>query len=55
MYYDVDLDSPDVHYLSTITVRQGKVYAMFIKSPPRLFAAEEARLRGMLASFRTIN
>lgn len=33
---DVDFASPDVHYLSSITVSSGKVFAMFVKSPARV-------------------
>ncbi len=36
VYYDVQIDSPDVQYLATITVNLGKVYAMFVKSPTRV-------------------
>jgi hypothetical protein len=53
-YYDVLIDSPDVQYLSTVTVDQGKVYAMFLKCPTKLFKAEEATLRHVVDTFRTI-
>ena len=33
---DVEFASPDVHYLSSITVNEGKVYAMFVKSPAKV-------------------
>lgn len=33
---DVEFASPDVHYLSSITVNAGKVYAMFVKSPEKV-------------------
>ncbi|KAL4449425.1 hypothetical protein ABPG77_007069 [Micractinium sp. CCAP 211/92] len=54
LYYEVEFASPDVHYLSSITVNSGKVYAMFVKSPERMFEADEASLRAILASFRTV-
>ena len=54
-YYDVQIDSPEVQYLSTITVNNGKVYAMFVKSPTRSFADDEALLRGIITSFHTVN
>jgi hypothetical protein len=33
---DIEFASPDNHYLASITVNAGKVYAMFIKSPERV-------------------
>jgi hypothetical protein len=36
---DVEFASPTTHYLSSITVNSGKVYAMFVKSPERVSAA----------------
>ncbi|PSC75046.1 random slug 5-like [Micractinium conductrix] len=53
LYYDVEFASPDVHYLSSITVNEGKVYAMFVKSPAKMFEADEAALRAIRASYRT--
>ncbi|GMH40395.1 hypothetical protein BSKO_08299 [Bryopsis sp. KO-2023] len=53
-FFDYDIDSPDVHYLSTITVRNGKVFAFFIKSPARQYAANEAAFKAMLDSFVTL-
>ena len=35
---DIEFGSPDVHYLCSITVNAGKVYAMFVKSPQRVRA-----------------
>lgn len=40
----MDFASPDVHYLSSITVSSGKVFAMFVKSPARVSAREQAVL-----------
>jgi hypothetical protein len=53
-YFDVELDSPDVRYLASITVNAGKVYALFVKSPTRLFAANEAALRHIVETFSTV-
>ncbi len=53
-YFDVELDSPDVRYLASITVNAGKVYALFVKSPARLFAANEAALRHIVETFSTV-
>lgn len=38
---DVEFASPDVHYLSSITVNSGKVYALFVKSPERVSTRPE--------------
>ena len=37
-----------------MTVSRGKVYAFFVKAPMRLFQANEAMYRQMLASFKTL-
>lgn len=54
VYYDVQIDSPDVQYLATVTVNFGKVYALFVKSPTKLFRADEAVLRHVVDTFHTI-
>ena len=36
-YYDIELDAPDVQYLSSITVNSGKVYAIFVKCPTKVW------------------
>lgn len=53
-YYDIQIDSPDVTYLITVTVNYGKVFALFVKSPTRLFAEDEAKLRRIQETFRTL-
>jgi hypothetical protein len=53
-YFDIEIDSPDVQYLSSVTVKDGKVYAMFVKSPTRTFQNDEKMLRSIVSSFRTI-
>jgi hypothetical protein len=35
-YYEVEVDSPDVQYLASITVKDGKVFGMFVKTPTRV-------------------
>jgi hypothetical protein len=52
-YYDYDIVSEN-RYLATVTVSRGKVYAFFVKAPMRLFQANEAMYRQMLASFKTL-
>ena len=54
LYYDVQIDSPDVQYLSVVTVNQGKVFALFVKSPTKAFKADEAMLRHVAETFKTI-
>lgn len=44
----------DVTYLSSITVAQGKVYAMFVKSPTRSFKSNEDKYRSIVQSFRLL-
>lgn len=53
-YYDIQIDSPDVTYLITVTVNYGKVFALFVKSPTRLFQQDEAKLRRIQDTFRTL-
>lgn len=36
LFFDIEIESPDAQYLSTVTVMQGKVYACFVKSPARV-------------------
>lgn len=54
LYYDVDFASPDVHYLASITVSYGKVFAMFVKSPARMYAESESDLRRIRSTFKTV-
>ncbi|GLI69716.1 hypothetical protein VaNZ11_014225 [Volvox africanus] len=51
-FYDYDIDSPEYHYLVTITVSQGKVFGVFVRSPSKSFAANEAKLRHIVDTFR---
>lgn len=53
-YYDIQIDSPEVTYLVTVTVNYGKVFALFVKSPTRLFEQDEATLRRIQETFRTL-
>lgn len=54
LYYDIQIDSPDVQYLATVTVDQGKVYALFVKSPTKMFKSDESKLRHVVDTFKTI-
>jgi hypothetical protein len=54
LYFDVDFASPNVQYLASITVSAGKVFAMFVKSPARMFAESESDLRRIRSTFKTV-
>ncbi|KAG2497564.1 hypothetical protein HYH03_004310 [Edaphochlamys debaryana] len=53
-FYDYDIESPDYRYLVTITVADGKVFALFVRSPNKSFGANEAKLRHIIDTFRLI-
>lgn len=53
-YYDVQIDSPDVTYLVSVTVELGKVYALFVKSPTMNFKKDEKDLRHIVETYHTI-
>lgn len=53
-FFDYDISSPSVRYLSTVTVKDGKVFALFIKSPAKAFDRMEDKFRAMVASFKTL-
>lgn len=53
-YYDYEVDSPTAHYLATVTIKNGKVFAFFVKSPSKDFPENENVLRSVLTSFKTI-
>ena len=50
-FYEFDIDSPDFRYLTSIAVKDGKVFALFVRSPSRQFQKEEAKLRKMISTF----
>jgi hypothetical protein len=53
-YFDYEIYSPVANYLATVTVQTGKVFAMFVKAPPKTFDTKEKLLRTVQQSFRTI-
>jgi hypothetical protein len=53
-YFDYEIFSPVNNYLATITVQTGKVFALFVKAPPKKFDQQEQQLRTVQQSFRTI-
>ncbi len=53
-YFDIQLDSPDVQYLCSVTVKMGKVFALFVKCPTKSFKQDEEAFRHVVETFRTI-
>jgi len=53
-FYDYDIDSPETRYLASITVKGGKVFALFVKSPARNFNSSEDKLRHILTTFKLL-
>ncbi|PNH03971.1 hypothetical protein TSOC_009919 [Tetrabaena socialis] len=53
-FYDYDIESPEYHYLCTITVSSGKIFGVFVRSPTKSFGASEAKLRNITASFKLL-
>lgn len=53
-YYDYIVDSPVAHYMATITIKSGKVFAFFVKSPDSSYSANKPLLTTILQSFRTL-
>jgi len=53
-FYQYDIDSPDFRYLSSIAVKNGKVFALFVRSPARAFGRQEAALRHIVDTFRLL-
>jgi hypothetical protein len=53
-FYEYDIDSPDYRYLSSIAVKSGKVFALFVRSPARGFAASEKDLRHIQETFKLL-
>ncbi|KAK9842560.1 hypothetical protein WJX81_006106 [Elliptochloris bilobata] len=53
-FYDYDVLGPSISYLASVTLKGGKVFALFVKSPTKTFAADEAKLRSLVASFKTV-
>ena len=41
-------------YLASVTLKGGKVFALFVKSPTKTFTADETKLRSVISSFKTV-
>jgi len=44
----------DYRYLASIAVKDGKVFALFVRSPARAFKSNEAGLRHMQETLRLL-
>lgn len=50
-FYEFDIEAPEFRYLSSITVKQGKVFALFVRSPTKAFDKSEEKLRHIVDTF----
>lgn len=53
-FYDYEVAGPDFTYLAAVTLNGGKVFALFVSSPTKSFKSDEAALRHIVESFKTI-
>ena len=53
-FYDYEVSGPDSVYLASVTLKGGKVFALFVSTPTKAFAADEAKLRRIVESFKTL-
>jgi hypothetical protein len=53
-FYDYEIQSPAYHYLSSVAIKDGKVFALFVRSPSKTFAASESNLRHIVDTFRLL-
>lgn len=53
-FYDYEIKSPAYHYLSSIAVKEGKVFALFVRSPSKTFASAESKLRHIVDTFKLL-
>eukprot|EP00798_Chlamydomonas_sp_ICE-L_P017383 gene17383-23686_t len=51
IFYVYDIDSLAFHYLASIAVKNGVVFALFVRSPAKDFKANEENLRYILSTF----
>eukprot|EP00891_Asterochloris_glomerata_P007426 jgi/Astpho2/7426/Aster-02009 len=52
IFYDYEVAGEDLHYLASITLDSGKVFALFVKSPARTFATERPKLEKVIETFK---
>eukprot|EP00878_Enallax_costatus_P000483 GHUV01000575.1.p1 GENE.GHUV01000575.1~~GHUV01000575.1.p1 ORF type:complete len:249 (+),score=50.67 GHUV01000575.1:148-894(+) len=53
-FFNYDIASPAYRYLSSIAVKDGKVFALFVRSPSRLYANAEPDLKHIVATFKLL-
>ena len=53
-FYDYEVVGPDSVYLASVTLKGGKVFALFVSSPAKAFGANETTLRHIVESFKTL-
>lgn len=53
-FYDYEVAGPDFTYLACVTLKGGKVFALFVSCPTRGFKAAEADLRHIVQTFKTL-
>ncbi|CAI7848960.1 unnamed protein product [Closterium sp. NIES-53] len=54
LYYDFEIDSPLGHALITVTAAKNKLYAHFVNAPDKYWKTDEALLRQIQTSFKTV-
>lgn len=53
-FYDYEVAGPDFTYLAAVTLKSGKVYALFVACPTKGFKGAEGDLRHIVETFKTI-
>lgn len=53
-FYDYTVAGSDSVYRATITVSEGKVFAMFVSSPSKKYKENASTIDKMIESFRTL-
>ncbi|KAL0038049.1 hypothetical protein WJX79_000323 [Trebouxia sp. C0005] len=51
LFYDYEVTGADLHYLASITLKSGKVFALFVKSPTKNYAVDRDKLKAIVDSF----
>lgn len=50
-FYDYEVFSPDINFLASVGLKNGKVFALFVKAPAKVFKTDEAALRNIIETF----
>ncbi|WIA39090.1 hypothetical protein OEZ86_005231 [Tetradesmus obliquus] len=53
-FFNYKIDSPAYVYLSSIAVKDGKVFALFVRSPSRLYGAAANDLQHIVDTFKLL-